>query len=83
MIMRASKCVPSVVVLSSFHEVEDLALKSPKIIVNKKLDEAVFLESSSESDRKLSNLILSWFGDLQTIPIYPPQFCKKTSQTIH
>ena len=27
--VSASKCVPSVVVLSPFHQVEDLALKSP------------------------------------------------------
>ena len=62
--VRASKCVPSVAVLSSFHQVEDLALKSPNIIVNKQLDEAVLLKSSSKSDRKLSNSILSWLGDL-------------------
>ena len=51
--VSASKCVPSVVVLSSFHQVEDLALTSSKIIVNKELDEAVLLKSSSKSDRKL------------------------------
>ena len=62
--VSASKCVTSVVVLSSFHQVEDLALKSPKIIANKELDEAVLLKSSSKSDRKLSNSILSWLGDL-------------------
>ena len=62
--VSASKCVPSVVVLSSFHQVEDLALKSPKIIVYKELDEAVLLKSSSKSDWKLSNSILSWLGDL-------------------
>ena len=62
--VSASKCVLSVVVLSSFHQVEDLALKSPKIIVNKELDEAVLLKSSSKSDRKLSNSILSWLADL-------------------
>ena len=60
--VSASKCVPSVVVLSSFHQVEDLALKSSKIIVNKELDEAVLLKSSSKSDRKLSNSMLSWLG---------------------
>ena len=55
----ASKCVPSVVVLSSFHQVKDLALKSPKIVVNEKLDEAVWLKSSSNSDRKFANSVLS------------------------
>ena len=62
--VSASKWVPSVVVLSSFHQVEDVALKSPKIIVNKELDKAVLLESSSKSDKKLSNSILPWLGDL-------------------
>ena len=62
--VSASKCVRSVLVLSSFHQVGDLALKSPKIIVNKELDEAVLLTTSSKSDRKLSNSILSWLGDL-------------------
>ena len=33
--VSASKCVTSVVVLSSFHQAEDLGLKSPKIIVSK------------------------------------------------
>ena len=76
--VRASKCVPSVVVLSSFHQDEDLALKSPRIIVNKELDEIVLLKSSSKLDRKFSNSTLSWLGDLYTTPIYPLQFCKKT-----
>ena len=52
--VRASKCVPSVVVLSSFHQDEDLALKLPKIIVNKELDEVVLLKSSSKSDSNVS-----------------------------
>ena len=32
-----SSCISSVVVLSLVHQTEDLALKSPKIIVNKPL----------------------------------------------
>ena len=39
--VSASKCVLSVVVSASFHQVKDLALKLPKITVNKELDEAV------------------------------------------
>ena len=62
--VSASKYVPSVAVLSSFHHVEDLALKSSKIIVNKELDEAVLLKSSSKAGRKVSNSILSLLGDL-------------------
>ena len=48
--LSASKCVPSVV-LSSFHQDEDLVLKSSRIMVNKKMVEAVLLWSSSKSDR--------------------------------
>ena len=62
--VRASKCIPSAVVLSFFHQDNDLALKSPKIIVNKELDEAVLLKSLSKSDRKFSNSALSWLGVL-------------------
>ena len=61
--LSASKCVPSVV-LSSFHQDEDLVLKSSRIMVNKKMVEAVLLWSSSKSDRKFSNLVLSCRGDL-------------------
>ena len=62
--VNAFKCVPSAVVLSFFHQDNDLTLSSPRIIVNKELDEAVFLRTSSKSDKKFSNLALSWFGDL-------------------
>ena len=40
-VVRDSGCVPSVVVLSLVHQTEDLALKSPKTIVNKPLCEGV------------------------------------------
>ena len=50
----ASKVVPFAVVLPSFHQDENLALKSPRIMVNKELVEAVLLRSSSKSDRKCS-----------------------------
>ena len=57
--ISASKCVPSGVVLSSFHQDEDQALtKSPRTMVNKDLVEKVLLQSSSKSDRKFSNSIL-------------------------
>ena len=45
--ISASKCVPFVVILSSFHQDEGLALKSPIIMVNKELIQAVLLKSSS------------------------------------
>ena len=40
--VSASTCVPSVAVLSSFHQ--DLALQSPRTMVNKELVEAVLLK---------------------------------------
>ena len=40
-LVRDSSCVSSVVALSSVHQTEDLALKSPKIIVNKPLLEVL------------------------------------------
>ena len=57
--VRASKCVSSVVVLSSFQHDEDLALKSLNIIVDKELDEVFLLKSLSKSDRTFSNSTLS------------------------
>ena len=41
-----------------FHQDDDLALKSPRIIVNKEFDEAGLRKSSSKCDRKFSNLAL-------------------------
>ena len=40
-LVRDSICVPSVVAISLVHQTEDLALKSPRIIVNKPLFEVV------------------------------------------
>ena len=54
--VRASKYVLSVVVLSSFHQDENLALKSPKI---KKLDATVLLQSYSRST-------INWYGAMFT-----------------
>ena len=48
--VRVSKCVPSAVVLPSFHQDEYLALKSTRIIVNKELDETFLLKSSPNLD---------------------------------
>ena len=52
--VKASTCVPSAVVLSFFHRDDDLALISPRIRVNKELDEAFLLKSSLKSDRQFS-----------------------------
>ena len=62
--VRASEWAPSAVVLSLFHQDDDQALKSPRIIVSREFDETVLFKSSSKSDRKFSNSALAWLGDL-------------------
>ena len=42
-IVRDSRCVTSIVFLSRVHQTEDLPLKSPKIMINKELQEVVSL----------------------------------------
>ena len=53
--IRASKCVPSAVVLSFFYQDDDLVLKSSRIVVHKDLDEEILLKNSSKSDKKFSS----------------------------
>ena len=53
--VRDSSCVLSIVVLSLVHQTEGLTLKSPKIMVNKKLQEGVPLKTFSKVDKKFSN----------------------------
>ena len=62
--VRASRRAPSTVVLSFFHQEEDLALKSPRIIVKRELDDAVVFKMSSKFDKKSSNSAVLWLGDL-------------------
>ena len=59
--VRASS---STVVLSFFHQEEDLALKSPRIIVKRELDDAVVFKMSSKFDKNYSNSAVLWLGDL-------------------
>ena len=56
--------MPSAVVLSLVHQTEDLALKSPKIIVNKALLVVASLKIVSKFGRKFWNSIASWLRDL-------------------
>ena len=62
--VRASRRAPSTVVLSFFHQEEDLALKSPRIIVKRELDDAVVFKMSSKFDKNSSNSAVLWLGDL-------------------
>ena len=60
--VRASKCGPSNVVLSSFQQHEDLALKSPRIDVTKELDLAVLLKSSPVGNTNIYNILYNFVG---------------------
>ena len=54
--VRAPRSAPSTVVLSFFHQKEDLALKSPRIIVKRELDDTVVFKMSSKLDKNSSYL---------------------------
>ena len=45
-LVRDSSCVPSIIVLSLVHQTEDLALKSPQVVVNRELHKVVSLKLS-------------------------------------
>ena len=62
--MRASRHAPSTVFLSFFHQEEDLALKSPRILVKGELDDTVVLRMFSKFDKKSSYSVALWLGDL-------------------
>ena len=54
---------------SLVHQADDLALKSPKIIVNKALLVAVSFKIVLKFNRKFWNSLASWLEDLYTTPI--------------
>ena len=62
--VRASRRAPSTVILSFFHQKEDLALKSPRIKVTRELDGAIVFKMSSKSDKNSSNSVVFCLGDL-------------------
>ena len=70
-------------VMSFDHHVDDLALKSPKITVNWDFEKSTLLSMSSKPERKDSNSILIWLGDLYITATYPFLCCIVTSQTKH
>ena len=75
--------VPLGLVMSFGHHVDDLALKSAKITVNWDFKKSILLSISSEPERKDSNLILLWQGDLCITGTYLFLFCIFTSKTRH
>ena len=62
--MRAFRRAPSIVVLPFFHQKEDLALKSFRIIVRRELDDAVVFKMLSKFDENSLNSVVFWLGDL-------------------
>ena len=69
--------------MSSDHHSGDLALKSPKMIVNWDFEQIILLSKSSKPDKKDSNSEVLWLGDLYTTATYLFLFCIVTSQTRH
>ena len=69
--------------MSSNHHASDLALRSPKMIMNWDFEQSVLLSKSFQPDKKDSNSEEPWLGDLNTIAKYPFLFCIVTSQTRH
>ena len=63
--------------------VDNLALKSTKITVNSNFQKSTLLGISSKPERKDSNLILLWLGDLYITATYHLLFCVGISQTRH
>ena len=51
-VVRDSSCIPSIAVLSLVYQTEDLALKSPKVMVNKELQEIVSIKTFSKFGKK-------------------------------
>ena len=60
---------------------DDPALKSPKITVNCGFEKSTLLSISSKPERKDSNSILLWLGDLYITAAYPFLFCVVATQT--
>ena len=54
-LVRDSSCVPEIVVLCLVHQTEYLALKSPRLMLNKDLDEVVSLKTFSKFNKKSEN----------------------------
>ena len=75
--------MPCKVAMSSDHHSGDLALTSPKMIVNWDFEQSMLLSKSSKPEKKDSNSEVLWLGDLCTTPTYPFLFCIVTSQTRH
>ena len=63
--VRVSRHAPSTVVLSFFHQKEDLALKSPRIIVKREeLYDAVVFKMLTNLGKNSLNSAVFWLGDL-------------------
>ena len=83
-VVKESICAQCKVVMPLDHHSGDLALRSPKMIVNWDFKQSMLLsKSSKQPDKKDSNSELLWPGDQYTAATYPFLFCIVTSQTRH
>ena len=82
-VIRESIWAPLGLVISFDHHDDDLALKLPKITVNCDFEKSTLLSISSKPERKDSNYILLWLGDLYITATHPFLFCFVSSQTRH
>ena len=70
-VVRESICVPCKVAMYSEHQSGDLALESPKMIVNWNFEQSILISKSSKPDKKVSNSEGLWLGDLCTTATNP------------
>ena len=75
--------MPLGLVLSFDHHVDNLALKSLKRKLNYDFEKSMLLSVSSKPERKDSNSILLWLGDLYITGKYQFLFSIITSQIRH
>ena len=62
-------------------DLDGLALRSPKVMVNWDFQQKILLSKISKPDKKDSNPEVFCLGDLYTTATYPLLFCILTSQT--
>ena len=75
--------MPCNVAMSSDHHSGDLALRSPKMIVNWEFERSILLSKSSKPDKKDLDSEMLWLGDLYTAATYHFFIFIVTSQTKH
>ena len=82
-VVRESICVTYKLAMSLDYHSVDLALKSPKIIVNWDFKQSMLLRKFSKPDKKDSNSEVLWLGDLCKTATYPFLLLLCNLQTWH